>query len=225
MKLALVVPRYGPGVGGPEADLCRAVLRAARGWAEGEAEVLTTCALSEETWEDHFPAGAGREDGVLVRRFPVDFPRSLFYFHRVARIVFEPDLRSRLTPELEKRFLREQGPWSSELFRHLAAEPERVWLFCGAAYAPVCLGLPRVRGARILAPVFDDEPRLRFAAVRSVLAQADGFLYRNETERRLIDSVAAPTAPGAVRPAEDPALAATLADLLSAVAGDGASAR
>jgi glycosyltransferase involved in cell wall biosynthesis len=67
--LALVPPRYGPGVvGGAEAvfaELARGL--AGRGW---QVEILTTCARDHYTWANEYPAGTSKDDQLTVHRFP-----------------------------------------------------------------------------------------------------------------------------------------------------------
>jgi hypothetical protein len=68
MKLAFVVPRYGPDVrGGAEigARMLAERLVADRGW---EVEVFTTCALDAITWRDELAAGTEVVRGVTVHR-------------------------------------------------------------------------------------------------------------------------------------------------------------
>lgn len=74
-RYCFVVPRFGEGfAGGAEAlvgALARRLVR--RG---DRVEVLTTCARDNRTWANELPPGVSIEDGLVVRRFPVD-PRDL----------------------------------------------------------------------------------------------------------------------------------------------------
>ena len=66
MKVAFVVPRYGPDIrGGAEvgARMLAERLVADRGY---EVEVLTTCALDAITWRDELPEGTSVERGVTT---------------------------------------------------------------------------------------------------------------------------------------------------------------
>lgn len=72
-KAAFVIPWYGQEIpGGAEAE-CRRTAEnlAARG---NRVEVLTTCLKSHgDSWEaDYHPPGVKEENGVIVRRFPID---------------------------------------------------------------------------------------------------------------------------------------------------------
>lgn len=68
MKLAFVVPRYGPDIrGGAEigARMLAERLVADRGW---EVEVFTTCAFDAITWRDELAEGTQVVRGVTVHR-------------------------------------------------------------------------------------------------------------------------------------------------------------
>lgn len=70
-RYGFVVPRFGRDIAGGAETLAGALARrlAQRG---DQVEVLSTCAKDNRTWEDAFPSGASIEDGLIVRRFPVD---------------------------------------------------------------------------------------------------------------------------------------------------------
>jgi glycosyltransferase involved in cell wall biosynthesis len=71
LRLAVVVPRYGPSIlGGAELHARQLAERLA---AAGHAvDVLTTCALDHYTWANTLAAGTERDGNLTVRRFPVD---------------------------------------------------------------------------------------------------------------------------------------------------------
>lgn len=71
MRIAFVLARYGRSVIGGAETLARelAAEAAGSGW---EVEVWTSCAVNYSTWANELPSGTVVEDGVTVRRFPVD---------------------------------------------------------------------------------------------------------------------------------------------------------
>ena len=73
LRIAFVIPRYGPDIAGGAEHYCRQI--AERLADEIDIEVLTTCALHYERWKDHYPAGSSTINGVTVRRFPVSIER------------------------------------------------------------------------------------------------------------------------------------------------------
>lgn len=120
-KLAVVLPRYGASLGGGAEALARSLVLdiVGKGTNGPEfadcVEVWTTCARDHRTWANELPAGATTEDGVVVRRFPVD-DRNVSIF-----IAAEQKMASGLKLSIE-----EQLDWlthsvnSTELYRHIA---------------------------------------------------------------------------------------------------------
>ena len=103
-ELAFVVQRYGASVTGGSESLARALaVRLSRDYA---VTVFTSCARDYVTWRNELPAGESVEDGVTVRRFPVEEERDLAAFNRFAESIYDRPH----TEDDERRFLREQGP-------------------------------------------------------------------------------------------------------------------
>ena len=76
-KLAVVLPRYGKSLGGGAETLARALIEKLHDSSFPESyipeiEVWTTCAIDHRTWENFHPAGVTNDNGIVVRRFPVD---------------------------------------------------------------------------------------------------------------------------------------------------------
>lgn len=70
-RIAFVPARFGGEVGGGAEIVLARLARglAERGWS---VEILTTTAVDHYTWESTYPTGVSMEDGLRVRRFPVD---------------------------------------------------------------------------------------------------------------------------------------------------------
>ncbi|HEY4946389.1 MAG TPA: hypothetical protein VII19_00720, partial [Acidimicrobiales bacterium] len=69
MRVAFVVPRYGPAIIGGAETAARVLaehLVARKGW---EVDVLTSCAEDFVTWSDVYPEGVEVINGVRVARF------------------------------------------------------------------------------------------------------------------------------------------------------------
>ncbi|MCB0359908.1 MAG: hypothetical protein KDD44_09735, partial [Bdellovibrionales bacterium] len=72
-RIAAIVPRFGPSLGGGAEALVRALVLHLRDQPSVQTvEVWTTCAEDHRTWHNSLPAGTSMEDGIVVRRFPVD---------------------------------------------------------------------------------------------------------------------------------------------------------
>src|SRR5207249_3418059 len=100
--------------------LCRLV--AEQMALRARTDVLTTCALDYVTWANHYPAGEERIGELRILRFPVEKQRDPASFGQ---------LSERLRPRMgtlslaeEERWMREQGPWSPELFRYIERQKD-----------------------------------------------------------------------------------------------------
>lgn len=182
MKIALVVQRYGEEICGGSEQLCRQV--AERLSRHCQVKVLTTCAADYMTWQDVYEPGLRVINGVPVRRFRVDYPRTVPLFNHLCEAVFS----DKNCPELEKRWVREQGPYSSDFLRYLEAEGHRfdVFIFFTYAYAFTFFGLPRVAGRSLLVPTAHDEPAFHLPIYRSLFAQPRAFLFNTAEEQSLV---------------------------------------
>lgn len=179
-RLGMVVQRYGREVTGGSESLCRAV--AERLAAHYRVTVFTTCAVDYVTWRNALSEGASDLEGVEVVRFRVDEERDLTAFNRFA----EPLYLRPTTPEEERRFLREQGPYVPGLVAALAERKDEfaAVLFFTYLYYPTVYGLEAAPERSILVPTAHDEPPLRFSVFREAFARprAFGFLTRPEEE-------------------------------------------
>ena len=192
MKAAFVVQRYGLEVNGGGEMLCRQVAeRMARHW---DLEILTTCAVDYTTWEDHYPAGVSVLNGVNVRRFRVDFPRVGPLFNRISESVFaKPGC-----PELEPRWAREQGPYSSDFLRFLEEQGDRydLFIFFTYLYGLTYFGLPKVADRSLLLPTAHDEPPFHLSIYQEIFRAPKGFLFLTPEEQQLVESKYGTEVPG-----------------------------
>ena len=183
-RIRLVVPRFGPEVGGGSEVLMRRLALALqrRRW---DVEVWTTTAGDEATWSPAFPPGDDLDGGVRVRRFAVAVRRPPRLFHQMSRAVF------RLPPPLrpETAWLVTQGPFAPALVRALATGADRPTLFTPYLYHPTIWGLPAAPHPRLLIPAAHDEPALRLGAVGRAVAAVDALWYGTDEERALLERV------------------------------------
>ena len=141
MKLAFVVPRYGPGVrGGAEngARMLAERLVVDRGW---EVEVFTTCAIDAITWRDELAARTEVVHGVTVHRIRSVAGRDE-NFHPLWALLRE-DPGSAGASDME-RWVDLQGPCSPDLVAAMAESDADVVAFYPYLYYPTVRGLPLV---------------------------------------------------------------------------------
>jgi glycosyltransferase involved in cell wall biosynthesis len=179
------VPRYGQDVVGGAETLVRGLAEhlAASGSA---VEVLTTCARDHLSWKNVLPAGATREAGVVVRRFPVgprDTRRHAWLQMRILR-------GSRLRPREEARWA-EESVGSTELFDHLARRGAEYDLVCFAPYlfGTTLRGVPLVPGRAVLIPCLHDEPFAHLGIVRDTFQACRGFIFNSPPEAALAEKL------------------------------------
>ncbi len=182
MRVALVVPRFGPEIGGGAEGLARWFAQELS--EHHEVTVLTTTALDYMTWAAHYPAGASDDAGVQVLRFPVPVQRDVQAFNRLTAHVLssgEP-----ISTELEERWMLDQGPVSPDLLDHLAGHGDHydAVLFIPYLYATTAQGLPIVADRSILIPALHDEGPAYLSIMHRTfhLARGIGFLTPEERE-------------------------------------------
>jgi len=181
-RLALVVQRYGAEITGGSESLARAV--AERLAADAEVVVFTTCARDYVSWANELPEGEHLEDGVEVRRFPVEQPRDLAAFNR-----FSDELYARPhAEEDELLWLKRQGPDVPRLVQRLERERDRydAVLFFTYLYFPTYWGLRAAPERSILVPTAHDEPPLRLGIMQRVFAAPRAFAFCSEPEAALV---------------------------------------
>ncbi|MCJ7436477.1 MAG: glycosyltransferase family 4 protein [Acidimicrobiia bacterium] len=183
MKIAFVTPRYGAEVaGGAETGARRvAELLATRpGWA---IETLTTCALDERTWADHYPPGETEVSGVRVRRFPIESGRHPQFDERSRALFADPEA---ITAATEAQWLSDQGPVAPALLDAVATSDADVLVFTPYLFDPTVRGLPSVASRAVLVPAAHDEAPIRLAMYRRVFADASGLVFHTEAEQRFV---------------------------------------
>ncbi|WP_217914362.1 glycosyltransferase [Miltoncostaea marina] len=176
LRVALVVQRYGAEVNGGAEALAR---RVAGLIADAvDLTVVTTCALDYRTWEDHYPPGEHRVEGVRVLRFPVPEPRDPEAFDALS-------LRAYAAPgdvDLGRRWLRAQGPVAPGLLDHLADGGYDAVAFVTYLYATTAEAIGLVRDRAVLAPTLHDEPPARLAVFDEVFDAARLLLFSTPEE-------------------------------------------
>jgi glycosyltransferase involved in cell wall biosynthesis len=185
MRVAFVVPRYGPDIVGGAEMLVRGLAThlAASGTV---VEVLTTCARDHLAWRNALPAGTTTEDGVTVHRFPVR-PRNERRFGWLQQRILRG---GRLTMEEQHRWAEASVP-SPDLLAHLAGHRAAYDAVCFAPYlfGTTVSGVPLVPGHAVLIPCLHDEPFAYLDVVRTVFARCRGFIFNAEPEAALADKL------------------------------------
>jgi glycosyltransferase involved in cell wall biosynthesis len=183
VKIAFVLPRYGPEViGGAEtgARLLAEHLVAQKGW---EVEVLTTCAQDFVTWADVYPPGEELIDGVRVTRFASEAGREPSFHPLSASLLADP-CRVSLTDA--ERWVDLQGPVVPELTEAAVGASVDALIFYPYLYYPTVRVIDRVATPTVLHPAAHDEPALRLPVFPRVFGAARGLVFQTESERDLV---------------------------------------
>jgi glycosyltransferase involved in cell wall biosynthesis len=185
MRIAFVVPRYGPSIVGGAETLVRGLAEhlAAAGTP---VEVLTTCARDHLTWRNALPAGTRTEGGVTVHRFPVR-PRNERRFGWLQQRILRG---GRLSVEEQRRWAEDSVP-TPDLFAHLAGHRAAYDAVCFAPYlfGTTLRGAPLVPERAVLMPCLHDEPFAYLGVVRAVFASCRGFIFNAEPEAALAEKL------------------------------------
>lgn len=184
--IALVPPRYGPGVvGGAEAVVGEMATGLAR---RGHAvEILTTCARSHFTWSNEFPSERTQTaDGVVVRRFPTVVEPSPIREQLGALIVSG----STIAVQDEQRWANE-GLRCPELWHHVFDHGHRYRVLIFAPYMFwTTYAVSQIHPDRsILMPCLHDEPEAYLDIYRSTVQGASALWFLTEPERQLADRI------------------------------------
>ena len=185
MKVAFVVPRYGPDIiGGAEtaARLLAEHLAARAGWT---VDVLTTCAQDFVTWADVYPAGSESVNGVTVHRFRSAAGREPSFHPFSAGLLADPGAASRADAD---RWIDLQGPVTPALADAALSSDADVLVFYPYLYYPTVRIITRATLPTVLHPAAHDEPALRLPVFPEVFGAADGLVFQTAAERALVQA-------------------------------------
>lgn len=206
-KIAIVVQRYGPEINGG-AEL-HAKLLAEKLSSLYEVEVLTTCAIEYEFWDNHYSEGAESVNGIKVRRFKT-LKKDLKKFNKLSKTVrniYKYGNR-KLTPlnfayllykrkkYNKKRFnfnewLEAQGPFAIDLIHFIKEEKEnyKAFIFFTYLYHPANMGIREVADKSILIPTAHDEPQFYLEGYKTIFSLPKFIIYNTQTEKDLVEQV------------------------------------
>lgn len=182
--MALVVQRYGEEVNGGAELLARWL--AERLTSLAAIDVITTCAIDYQTWDNAYSPGESDLNGVHIHRFMVDAPRKADFAQQTVAL-FE-DGRT-LFDELQ--WMKDQGPYSTGLLDYIRESYDvyDLFIFVTYLYPPTFFGLPLVSDKAVLVPAAHDEPYLRLPIMRQLFHLPQMLIYSTEPEKRLVNQV------------------------------------
>ncbi len=186
MKVAFVVPRYGPTVVGGAETAARLFAERLVSQMDWEVEVLTSCAEDFVTWDDVFEPGEERINGVGVTRFPSSAGRDPSFHPFSAWLLSDP---SRASVADAERWVDLQGPVVPALTAAAVRSDADAMVFYPYLYYPTVRAIDRVPAPTILHPAAHDEPALRLPVFPRVFESADGLVFQTAAERDLVQRI------------------------------------
>jgi glycosyltransferase involved in cell wall biosynthesis len=183
MRLDFVVPRYGMEVvGGAEygARMLAERLVELRGW---DVEVLTTCAISSDTWADEYEPGTTEINGVTVRRFRSAAGRDPGFDKWSDRVLVDP---RRAAPRDQERWIDLQGPVNPDVIEAARRSDAGAIVFYPYLFHPTVHGVPALGRRAVLQAAAHDEAPLRLPLFRRVFAGAAGLVFHTFGEQELV---------------------------------------
>jgi glycosyltransferase involved in cell wall biosynthesis len=183
MKVAFVVPRYGPTVIGGAESAARALaehLVAYKGW---DVAVLTSCAEDFVTWDDVFLPGEEFINGVRVVRFAATAGRDPSFHPLSASLLADPAGASHADAQT---WVDLQGPVVPDLVSAALDARVDALIFYPYLYYPTVRLIERARVPTVLHPAAHDEPALRLPVFPAVFGAADGLVFQTAAERDIV---------------------------------------
>lgn len=183
MKLAFVVPRYGPSVlGGAETfvrDMAHYLPR-----DEFTVNVLTTCAEDLRTWRNVFPEGRSVIEGVPVYRFPID--QGLRDEKRYWELMIKFTNRWPTTVDEEYEWIA-QNAHSPTLYDFIDrnARAYDYLIFVPYLFGITFYGAALHPERSILWPCLHDEPFAYFLETQLMMSACRGLMFNCEPEKHL----------------------------------------
>ncbi len=183
-KILLVNQRYGLEVNGGSELLCRQL---AELFTERyEVEVVTTCALDYQKWENYYKPGVEVLNGVTVRRFAVEAFRKQESFDAICRKVLgNPEH----TMEEAKEWVRAQGPVCDAAVQFIIERHKeyKAVLFTTYLYYLSAMGLQKKMDNAYLMPTAHDEPPVYVKFYQKVFRNPVGMVYNTIEEKEFVE--------------------------------------
>ncbi|CAD0221814.1 glycosyltransferase family 4 protein [Chryseobacterium sp. JV274] len=206
-KIAIVVQRYGLEINGG-AEL-HARLLAEKLSAIYDIEIITTCAIEFERWDNHYPEGIEIINDIKVRRFKTlkkdlkkfnelsKIARNLYkYYSRKLSVLNFPYLLYKRFKYNKKDFnfnewLEVQGPYSNDLIQFIKDKKEnyKAFIFFTYLYHPTNIGIREVADKSILIPTAHDEPQFYLDGYSQLFSLPEFIMYNTQIEKDFVEKV------------------------------------
>ncbi len=183
-RICFVVQRYGKEIVGGAEALCMQYAEELKNYYD--IDVVTSCAVDYDTWENEYPAGECEIEGVRVYRYPSKHPRIQEKIGRLTEQVYGDPKNSNA---LGKRWLKEVGPYCPGMLKHIKRQKNEyaLFIFVGYHYYNSTFGLPCAPEKAVFLPTAHDEPPVRNCNYfKYLFALPRAFIFLTEEERRFV---------------------------------------
>jgi len=182
-KIALVNQRYGLEVNGGSEYYTRLLAeKLARYY---QVEVLTTKAVSYDTWENSYECDEEVIHGVLVRRFTVEKDRNVVKQKICGKLITKCGMDNKA---LSGAWVDAQGPYVPELARYIGKNEGDydVFVFITYLYYTTVRGMPKVSKKSVFIPTAHDEFCIYFHCYRELFHIPKAIIYLTEEEKNFV---------------------------------------
>ncbi len=157
-KICFVVQRYGKEIVGGAETLCMQYANELKRYYS--IDVVTSCAVDYNTWENYYAEGATELDGVGVYRYASKHPRRLDKIGLLTEAVYGNPNNSNA---LGKKWLKEVGPYCPGMRKHITKRKKDydLFIFVGYHYYNSTFGMPCAPEKAVFLPTAHDEPPIR----------------------------------------------------------------
>lgn len=206
-KVAIVVQRYGLEINGG-AEL-HARLLAEKLSVMYDVEILTTCAIEYEFWDNYYSEGIDIINNIKVRRFRTlkkDIKkfnrlskrvRNIYKYHNRKLTVFNfPYLFYKKIKYTQKsldfnEWLEVQGPFSTDLVDFIKEKKDdyKAFIFFTYLYHPANMGIKEVAEKSILIPTAHDEPQFYLKGYAQLFSSPKFIMYNTQVEKDFVEKI------------------------------------
>jgi glycosyltransferase involved in cell wall biosynthesis len=173
-KIALINQRYGLEINGGSEYYTRLIAEQLA--KRHEVEVLTTCALNHEDWENYYSSGIHNVNGITVRRFPTTQNRLPGH------------------PKDGEKWIDNQGPFVPELIEYIQKHKDEYDVFFPVTYLyyPTVRAIPLIAEKSIVIPTAHNEYLIYYPVYKRVFGadkyfvKPAAFMFLTEEEREFV---------------------------------------
>ncbi len=185
MKLAFVIQRYGLEINGGAELHCRWIVEHMKKFCE--VEVLTTQAYDYITWENYYPEGEEKINGVPVKRFPVIRPRGPERFGLIQNKILDNEHKF----EDELKWLEEEGPLTPGLIDYIKEYQNEYdfFFFFSYRYYHSYWGINALPQKSILVPTAEHDAIIRLSLFKVLFRKPRAFIYNSVEEKNMINTL------------------------------------